>query len=406
MPAVNETKEYNLASEIAEEIFKALDQDVKIHDKKLESYTEREIWGALELFLNNALTKNSPLYAIFNEMKEEKVKRETDIYYTQVYTSTNGPIYTKRAQNTLNLLGKVYEQYPDISSEFIQFWIKKENNLSFFEAINLPPQLRKHYHIIEVSNETYKLICDTMGISYNQFPEYYLRDIGVRLGKGQLLMTGTEDVYPPFALFDIAQRKLDSPLGILRSNRQETVETMEQVFEKYYTKRTDNPFTVIDYQEKYTFNDHYYFAWGETGDIQGAARRQIYELNGWAWGSWVWFADGGFLFDQATFKAPYYEIRFAHSYHQYHERISSKSIHYDIDDNMVKVVKFCAGYPSKDVDEFVRPNWGISYDFKNKTTGKYGHLQYRIKPKVLTPPYVSEMEVFITYNDDQYDYKK
>lgn len=272
--------------------------------------------------------------------------------------------------------------------------------------MKLPQQIENHFHIIEVTKKDYEMLCDVLGISYNQLPEYVFRDIGVRLGKGQLLMTGSEDVYPPFGLFDIAQRKLDSPLGILRSSRTEVTEPYEEIYQKYYTSRTPNPYVMIDFQDTYTFDDHYYYAWGETGDIQGAARRQLYEINGWAWGKWVYFTDGGFLYDQSTFKAPYYEVKFVTSYHQFHPRISSMSVHYDIDDTNAKVTGFCAGYPSKQVDEFVRPNWGVSLDFKNKTTGKYGHLQYRIKPKVLTPPYVSEMEMFITYNDYQYDYKK
>ena len=405
-PKMNTSKAYNLASDIANEIYKILLQRPGEHVSDLDDYSEKEIWEALELFKNNALSDANPLFDIFNEMEEEKRKRETDIYYTQVFATKNQPDFVPKVQRTLDLYGKVFEQYPDISAEFIQFWVKSEGNLSFLDAVKIPPQLEKHFHVIEVSNDDYTTICNVLNISREYFPEYFFRDIGIRLGKGEFLVSGREDVYPPLGFFDIMQRKLDSPLAILRSVRKGFVGSVDDLFKKHYMKREDNPCTSIDTQNHFTLNDHYNFGRGDTDDLQGGPRRQVYELNGWPWGKWGYYADGAFLFDQTTFKAPYYEIKFAYTY--YNNRVSAykSAADYKLDVNEEMSTKFCAGYPSKDVEEYSRPNWGVSYDFKDEAKGKYGHLRYRIVPIVKKAPYVSNMEMFVTYNDYKNDYIK
>ena len=146
------------------------------------------------------------------------------------------------------------------------------------------------------------------------------------------------------------------------------------------------------------------FAWGETGDTQGAPRRSVYNMRGYIWGPWVYCSDTNFIFDQAQYKMPYLVINLRPTPHQDHVHISHKSIRFAMDDGpLYRREMYCQGYPSSQVPGTERPNWGVSYDFKAEN-GQWGHLVYKLEPITNSPPYLSHLKFYVRYNNNENDY--
>ena len=137
----------------------------------------------------------------------------------------------------------------------------------------------KRLHVIEISNETYQILEKKLKTDF--IPEYYFRDISLRLSKGELLFTGSSDVFPSPSFFEIVQRKLIGPFTILKSRRINASKNIDESFLHYFTQpKTVNTY-LAEPKEICDFGYYSIFGGGDLGDLQGALKSTILHVNGW-----------------------------------------------------------------------------------------------------------------------------
>ena len=393
--------EYSLSNEIAEVILEHLDDRSANIDPKLAVYNESEIWKKFLLFNKKSLETSSPFYENFAEINDSINEWRDKVFVSQSYLSTNDDIHFQRANNTLTVLGKVLKMFPDISIEYIQFWLKTASNKRFFERMDLSESITSRMHVYEVDSKQLEYLCSVLGVNTSMIPEYMFRNIGARLGRGYMLMSSSQDIIPSPNLYEIYQRRLTSPLVILRGKRLKFKKTIDVALQKYTEKNTlFKPY--ISELNNISFDKHFKYSNGPTGDVQGCNRELMYHVNGWVWGEYVYYADTAFHFDLTMTKVPFYEINYRNNMHQHHKTSAFNSPYFHIDNGpLERRAMFCDGYPTAVHESTKRPNWGISYDFKAKN-GSWGHLLYKFTPT--KDPRVSDMSFYTIYNDKEHDY--
>jgi hypothetical protein len=379
-PRFSQTKSYSLASDIADTVLDVVFGKGLSHriSPDLKEYQDVEIWKAAISFRMGVVPRASRLYETLSEISARKDKKE--IYFSQTYITTNDELRLRLAKNTLDMVDHALGVYPDISVEYIQFFIMNSGNATIFPV---GERLASRLHVIEVSNEQLEKLQTILQIPKRVIPEYIFRNIGARLSRGKLIMTGSQDTWPSPALYEIAQRELVGPLTIYKPRRSPADPEKQHAL---YANRSGSPYCSLGRAGSATFRANFGSARGPVGDMQGGSREQVFALNGWPWGRFVFRADTAFLMDQRAFKVPGYEMLTRFSAHQDHKYVSRATPPYVIR------ADYCRGIPSKLTVEGFRPDWGIWYRYVDGK-GTSITVGYRIVPVKKEPPYVSRFEL-------------
>lgn len=366
---------YIPVNEITNELLKAITHKTpQIRKPKVSVFTEKEIWEKVILYKQNKLNKDDKVYPVFEDIYEEEIERKKKPYLTIGYLTSNDKVRYSKAENTIKMYEKILNEYPDINLEMIVLWVKNNDNATFEECMNVGQILKKRLHVYEISQESIQLVLKILKTNY--MPEYFFRDVAVRLGSGELLMTGSSDVYPSPLFFEIAQRKLIGPFTILKSLRINAPSFNDSF--GMYLKKDEPVASSLDQATKPTsFWKYYNFVQGALGDIQGALRQTMYKMNGWLFDKWVFAADTIFAWDLTMFKVPFYSVSINNSMHQFHVPTSKHSPRFNTKNKPFSRRKnLCKGIPTKNMNENVRSNWGISFDFQ--VDNKHCHLVYDV----------------------------
>ena len=320
---------YILANQIATYLYSIISNKQGTLSPTFKLYSGSEIWNSLATYQISPKKQKDPLMSVFDTIISKYNETQSNPYTTLVFLTTNDDIHIQRAQNTLNVIENILEIYPDISIELIQFYLQTNQNSSFIEKMSVGPEISKRMHVIEFSKPEFLKLNNVFNTTEDMIPEYFFRNIGVRLGQGDILMTGSEDVIPAPPFFEIVQRKLVSPMISWRSIRKNR-NNIQNVISEYMQEYT-RASTYLDSYTRRTFDNHFRFSNGPTGDLQGAPRQQLYKLNGWPWGSYVYYSDTAFHMDQTTFKVPHYEIKLYSSINQHHRELFFNSPYFKMD---------------------------------------------------------------------------
>jgi hypothetical protein len=153
------------------------------------------------------------------------------------------------------------------------------------------------------------------------FPEYNLRNIGIRNARGTYIFCGSSDVLMPPSFFPGAERKLFSPLSYMRSNR-EYIESYEigQTLESFDRKLSAS-FHWLDTEtgfEKYQYS----LLVDACGDFQGAHRAMWNCLQGYIEAREIFHVDSALAGDMTTFMVPLLFKFFPGEKHIIHVKIS------------------------------------------------------------------------------------
>ena len=73
-------------------------------------------------------------------------------------------------------------------------------------------------------------------------------------------------------------------------------------------------------------------------------------------------------------------------------------------------VLYCQGYPTRDMENSSRPNWGISYDFKHPFASNsdkvFYHMKYQIeKDYQKNEIFYSTFKIITLFNDKEFFYE-
>lgn len=400
----SEKKFYSLSHEISSELLNALFQKVpQIKKPSLKAYNQKQIWNKVLLFKKNKLPINDDFYQIFSEIDQKSIERITKPFLSIGYLTTNDEGHYSKAENTLKMYQKVLNEYPDISLEMTLFWVMKSNDTKFSDCIKFESELNFRLHVIEVSTDMIQMLMNVLNTKF--IPEYYFRDVSLKLAKGEFLMTGSSDVYPSPAFFEIVQRKLVGPFTILKSQRIKAG-SFDDCFSNYLVKQ-ENVNSFLDNATN-PCNFHYYFtnALGDLGDLQGAIRPTINALNGWIFNKFSYEVDAAFVWDLMMFRVPFYIVNMPKSMHKKHKFVSYLTPRFKISPKVKSGMFLCNAIPTKNMKDYIRKNWGVSFDFTfkkgEKKDGKFGHLLYNIICTENNGFFRrSRIEFRIVYNNDE-----
>jgi hypothetical protein len=273
-----------------------------------------------------------------------------------------------RVQKTLDMLEYTLTLFPDLSVEIIQFWSRRWGR-GFLETLHPGMKLQERLHVIEIMPGTLNKLQRVFGSS--EIRECFLKNVGVRLAQGEMIMFGREDVYPSPALYEIVQHELGGVLTVYEANR--TFSSFERQ-QARYRRRSESPnsgsvFTRQNFSRGFERANY---------DLQGGSRKQIWALNGWNCNADS--ADRAFSMDRRTFKVPWYQMSLPVS-------ASHSESWLRVLENESEV-SYCRGIPSKNTNAGRRPGWGIWHDYGSK-----GRIGYRLVRWRKAAPFVSRLEL-------------
>lgn len=290
--------------------------------------------------------------------KKKHSKPPKDIYLSWVTTVCDINRIISRANEQINYFSWFLEVVPNMPVEFIYVYAKKDNSSKdFFQTFKVPDIMKSYLKVIEIPPEEVASMSDD---DYT-FPEFQLKNIGIRSARGEYIISGNSDIIPPHSLFDHAIRRLFSP-GIYRSVR---YLGNEQIPRDYYELQKFYPYydsEIIDYSAYEEYSAYMNkLRTRSSGDFQGCHRKQWEQMHGFLETGDVLHVDSWMLLEFAAYKFPTFLRVIGLHVHLDHVKVSQELRSVKVDDFFTKGFA-CQGHFSNDDPEYARPNWGLRRD--------------------------------------------
>jgi hypothetical protein len=200
----------------------------------------------------------------------------------------------------LDNLARILERFPLISIEFICVFAPV-SEMAFESLFKVPKLLQKYLKVVYVP----PVFQAQMKARTNGpfFPEYMLRNIGVRRALGEYIFCRSSDVLIPPGFFPSAERRLFSPLSYVRSKR-DYIEPFEiaQTLQSFDTKLFAS-FHWLDTEEGYETLAASILV-EACGDFQGAHRLMWTKTQGYIEAKEIYHVDSALALDFSTFLVP------------------------------------------------------------------------------------------------------
>ena len=290
------------------------------YDLELVQFSEFDIVETLKKYKiglpeNEDDEKEMRIRRIFNDVENAAIERDKP--YLSHYTAvSNNPSRLKRTQMVYDAYEKVLSLYPDIAVEFILIYCEQDpTGPSYEKYFKIGPLLKSRLTVLYVSEKSLNEVKSRLDTV--DFPEYFFRNIGIRLSRGDVIYSGSSDVYPSPSLFEAAQRHMFSPFVLTRSKRIPASENVAENLERYAQKVTEAP-EILDLDDKSILQKYIWRYGGTYGDLQGGDRRLLHNMQGWVHGRSVFHVDSNFGLDYSSMKLPSYIVDFMHSAHVEH----------------------------------------------------------------------------------------
>ncbi|KAK8846327.1 hypothetical protein M9Y10_020336 [Tritrichomonas musculus] len=233
---VNETEisyekeqKYTSAKEVASVIFGLIKKknrnEEKVIDLREHSKTANEI-------IQNHMLSKSGLSGPFDFSIEEVREHYASVVESCIIRPTTNYVYTSHV-TIVSDSEKIIERYRSacqiVNDALMSFYgmtsieficvtsIQPDEYRSKFGWLDNLTELRKHHILMSIPLKLLEKIKKEYRITY--FPEYFLRNIGLRRGRGRYLISGSSDVIMPPHFFLGLQKHLFSKSFLLRTIR-------------------------------------------------------------------------------------------------------------------------------------------------------------------------------------------
>ena len=273
----------------------------------------------------------------------------------------------------LKFLNQLFIDYPSIPLEIVYIYGKiNESSKEFDETFFLRKNMRKHMKIITLSSkEVASLNIDT---ETSGFPEYKLRNIGIKQAHGEYIFCGSSDILFPYGFIDGVMRHLFSP-GLFRTIRITNHELLDKVYQSFdqwneIAMITRPPETNLETYHFINYNQVMpHLVTRASGDFEGTHRIQWYLINGYIETGQILHADSFFLLEFGGFMGPTI-IRFLGSHaHIDHPKVSQFTLSAKPSD-FFDMGLLCDGFFSKAAKKYRRDDWGKMPDITNIDNNK------------------------------------
>ena len=278
-------------------------------------------------------------------------------YWTHVTTLSQTRDIMKRFNITMSVLSDALRDYPDISFELLVVF-GAETSGKFADFFSVPSELQKFIRVIEIPYEYVENTKNRLGIS--SYPDYSMRNIGIRRARGEYITCGSCDVIPPLGLFDAARYHCFTPISYIRTERILGFGKAKNLSKVHHDYTQFWQYVVSP--EKASGYDLLIYI-DACGDLQGMHRDAWGLIKGYIESSYNFNIDAVLAFERASLAGPLYIQYFAGGVHIEHMKVSDQTKHIDPwDENMRNLLS--EGQLTH-YGLFPRLNWGASnYTFE------------------------------------------
>ncbi|EAY17046.1 hypothetical protein TVAG_297250 [Trichomonas vaginalis G3] len=272
----------------------------------------------------------------------------------------------KNILDRVNKITKLYEKvlplYRDLSLEIIYIYVKTNPGSDSFESqVKFGPIMRKIVKIYTLQYDQYIKMIPIMNIT--SVPDYFLRNFGYRISKGEYIFTGSGDFLPSPYFFDAVSRKFLVSSQLLLSTRVDYNDTSEDdyIVSNYGKFQPLEKIDILggDWNDAWSFSTWMLKNWG---DLQGSHRFVVEKLKGFVNDKYSFHVDSIFAIDQASFKIVPQVYTMPPGYHAHHQLVSQWINVFPLYESMKYLDAFCQGKSTLYFKELQRPNWGYEYE--------------------------------------------
>jgi hypothetical protein len=356
------SKTYALATDVAGSLLSEVRNYIQTHQLDREAHIWGDTYEAADILasMHSAFPKcrfhgqgnRSVSLDALNELALQLIPNSTAPYISHVTTVSDMPRVVKSYQLNLNTIAEAIHRFPLVSVEFICVFAPSAN-VSFLELYHVPAILRDRLRVIFIRPAVQAAIKQRYGTSF--FPEYVLRNIGLRHARGTYVFCGSSDVVVPPGFYAAAERRLLSPLSYVRSSRAsvDIVNASEIVSDFQDHMFATFHWASDDLGYEWVSNALLTFA---CGDFQGAHRTMWDAINGAIEGKEIFHVDSAIAMDMNSFVTPLLVRYLPGEKHIRHIKISTFTPHLTVFGLLSRGFMY-NHFPSRFL--YPRPNWGM-----------------------------------------------
>lgn len=306
---------------------------------------------------------------VWNSLQiEENIgqRQKKKAYATLVVCVSNKKRIIELFSLSLKCTNIIMKPYPNLAIEYLALYCPTDDKKGkFYEVFDIPEELHKFFRIIEIPSSYVNKLKETYNITY--FPEFILKNIGIRRASGEYVFSINSDVILPIGFFESVQRKLFTPLSYIRSHRRMVNFRSHHLLLKYYFSVSDVKFQNQSFSDVCR-NRRYYDDYDRNGcgDFQGAHIKMWFGIKGFLETSHVFHVDTALSLDFASIPTYMFTRIIGQNIHIVHEKESKITDHFKFyREEFKNAIK--QGLSSSMLEGLERPNWGA----KGKTFVEY-----------------------------------
>ncbi|EAY09456.1 hypothetical protein TVAG_126170 [Trichomonas vaginalis G3] len=281
---------------------------------------------------------------------EDTLSDNKEPYLTHVTTLSEDESIMKRFNLTCYALDSILSEFPDIPFEFLIVYCTRSNQ-KLSDQITIPKNLKKFIRVIEVPLSYWY----DLGIKFETvgFPEYQMRNIGIRRAKGTYITCGSADVILPYGFFEAIRIRAFTEISYIRTTRISSPPDLNTIFD-LYRQNTDVKQLFVHPGEESNFDVELFI--DACGDFQGMHRDAWNMIHGYAESRFTYNIDALLAFDRAALAGPILLQHFSGGIHIEHDKVSNLTQHVDPWDEELRI-ELAKGRLTY-ISRFPRRYWG------------------------------------------------
>lgn len=295
--------------------------------------------------------------AVWNFAQRQKLPRSHP-YTSFVVVASNAPRIVDLFSKVLKAFDEIRDMYPGVPFEIVVVYCPDDEQYAgrFYDVFDVPTELRDCIQVIEIPLEHVISRKELHNITY--FPEFDLKNIGIRRARGEFILSANSDIIPPVAFFHTTMKRALSTLSYTRSRRVDVnYSRVNNIINKWFSVQSpvSDQLLYVDvcnderYYDKYERNG--------CGDFQGAHREMWHVIKGFLESEYVFHVDTGLSLDFSVFPAMIYARVMGANVHLKHIKQSKMTAHFKFYNTTIKNM-IRQGYATSMVPKFSRDNWG------------------------------------------------
>lgn len=316
---------------------------------EIKTYTIKELYRRFYSYCNQN-SKDELIESLMSSCHPFPPQDDKSITLSIVSTLSNNPDYLKRALINFDVFDYFLPFYPSLPFELVLVMVGEK----IPKILKIGENLKKHVKFINIPLNVYKSLLNKLRIDY--FPEFIMRNVGIRRSQGEFIACITSDSVPNIQLYDSILHRQFNLNSYVRTYRKYSSQNKSIIIDKlnYYSSKTSQ--NLIYHIEKTDFRN--ILNSKSCGDFQLTHWRIWKAVKGYIEGKEVFHIDSALGLDLvALVPSPLLMKVIGFNLHLDHPKISHRTYRFLYWNYLNMSEK---GYISANSYRF-RNNWGLSY---------------------------------------------